>query len=390
MTQIRLYLVSAIVLSLAGFEPRQGTCATARQATQTGEKADVRLNATLIQIPAIVTDRGGKFVPDLTQADFAVLEDGKRQEISAFANIEQPFNVVLVLDTSNSAQDRLRAIQNTAISFTREIGAEDRAMVISFDNEIHQLTDFTADHSELESAINKVESGFGKLLYEAVSKALESLKEVQGRRAVILFTDGVDLGSVEASAESTAKMAEEIGAVIYTVQFETRWWIESEARRQKAEHPESKVPFSIDGRIPLPPGMGGPDGTPIGIPKPASPRIEIGPPSSPTVIVDDRRVGPPQPKDEIAETLDKRYGTADLYMKTLASSTGGRSFKTENLFDIQSAFAAVAAELRHQYLLGYYASAGHHDGKFHKIKVVVGRKDTQVRTRPGYRIPKDQ
>jgi Ca-activated chloride channel family protein len=363
----------------------------APQSGKTQDAADhIRLDATLVQVPTVVTNRGGKFVTDLSQADFVVLEDGKRQEISAFANIQRPFNVVLVLDTSNSAQDRLRVIQNTAISFIHELGPGDRAMVISFDNEIHELTEFTADKTELETAINKVESGFGKLLYEAVAHALDNLKDVQGRRAVILFTDGVDFVSVDASAESNLRQADEIGAIIYTVQFETRWWIESEARRQKAEHPESKVPFSVDGRIPLPPSMGGPDPTPIGIPKPTSPKIEIGPAPAPRVTIDGKSVGPPQPTDEIAETMDKLYGTADLYMKTLAANTGGRLFKAENISDIRAAFAAVADELRHQYLLGYYASGGRRDGKFHKIRVIVGRKDAEVRAKPGYRVPKDR
>jgi Ca-activated chloride channel family protein len=105
----------------------------------------VKLNATLIQIPAVVLDRAGRFIADLGQTDFQVFEDGKRQEVSFFSAIKQPFNAVLVLDTSNSAEDRLRAIQQTATGFTKELTAEDQMMVISFDNEVRQLTDFTSD-----------------------------------------------------------------------------------------------------------------------------------------------------------------------------------------------------------------------------------------------------
>src|SRR2546423_9851691 len=112
------------------------------------DQAPVRLNSTLVQVPAIVTDRGGKFVTDLTKPDFAVYEDGKRQEVALFTAIKQPFNAVLVLDTSNSAQDRLRAIQNTATTFTKQLGALDRMMVITFDNEIHELTELTRDQKE--------------------------------------------------------------------------------------------------------------------------------------------------------------------------------------------------------------------------------------------------
>src|SRR6185295_20305050 len=104
-------------------------------------------------VPVVVSDRSGKFVSDLVQSDFAVAEDGKRQEISFFAAVKQPFNAVLVLDTSNSAQDRLKAIQQSAVDFTSHLRPGDRMMVISFDNEVRQLTEFSQDPKELETAI---------------------------------------------------------------------------------------------------------------------------------------------------------------------------------------------------------------------------------------------
>jgi Ca-activated chloride channel homolog len=359
------------------------------------EDQDLKLNTTLIEVPTVVTDRAGRFITDLNKKDFAVLEDGKRQEVSIFTAIKQPFNAVLVLDTSNSAGDRLRAIQNTAAGFARETGPDDRMMVISFDNEVRQLTDFTSDRAELEAAIKSTESGFGKLMYEAMTRALEQLKQREGRRAVILFSDGVDMRSIEATAESALRMAEETGAVIYIVRFDTRWWLESEARRQKAEQPQSKVPFSVDGRIPLPPDFGGPDATPTGMPKVRAPRIEVGPPSSPRVTVIDgpnakpRTINEPPP-DEITANLDKMYGEADQFLQTITSRTAGRVFQAETFDDTQSAFAAIADELRNLYVIGYYPANDRRDGKYHKIKVEVARKDAQVRARAGYRSTRDQ
>src|SRR5204863_5647717 len=107
------------------------------------EEQPVRLNATLVQVPAVVTDRSGKFVSDLSRSDFTVYEEGKRQDISFFAAVKQPFSAVLVLDTSNSAQDRLRAIQQAAVDFTSRLRPGDRMMVISFANEVRSLTEFT-------------------------------------------------------------------------------------------------------------------------------------------------------------------------------------------------------------------------------------------------------
>jgi VWFA-related protein len=370
-----------------------------------GDEQDaVRLNATLVQVPAVVTDRSGKFVTDLSQNDFAIFEDGKRQELAVFAAVKQPFNAVLVLDTSNSAHDRLRAIQNTAVSFTHHLGPGDRMMVISFDNEVKQLTDFTGDAKELEAAIRGTESGFGKLMYEAVTRALEQLKGVEGRRAVILFSDGIDMRSIDATAESTTRMAEEMNAVIYFVKFDTRWWIEAEARKHQAENKKSKLPFDVDGRIPLPPEFGGPDPTNPEIPKPDSPRIEIGsgrievgsPRPRPTVTRDPgagaerpERMAGREPSDPIGQNLDKLYGEADDYLQSLTTRTGGRVFQAETFENTRSAFAMIADEMRNLYVLGYYPSSSRGDGKYHKIKLEVTRKAVQVRARLGYRSPKE-
>jgi len=359
------------------------------------EDQDLKLNTTLVQVPTVVTDRAGRFITDLAKKDFVVFEDGKRQEVSIFAAIKQPFNAVLVLDTSNSAQDRLQAIQHTAVGFARETNSDDRMMVISFDHEVRQLTEFTSDRQELEQAIKSTEAGFGKLLYEAVVRALEQLREREGRRAVILLTDGVDMRSIEATAESTLRLAEEAGAVVYIVRFDTRWWIESEARRQKAAQPQSKVPFSVDGRIPLPPDFGGPDVTPTGMPKVRAPRIEVGSPSSPRVTIIDGPNAKPRtlnapPPDEITVNLDKMYDEADKFLQTITSRTAGRLFQAETFDDTRSAFAAIADELRNLYVISYYPPTDRRDGKYHKIKVEVARKDVQVRARPGYRSAKEQ
>jgi VWFA-related protein len=365
--------------------------------SQSEQKRDddqaVKLNATLVEVPAIVTERNGRFVADLDQKDFAIYEDGKRQEVALFAAVKQPFNAVLVLDTSNSAQDRLDVIKNMALAFAREIRPEDRLMIITFDNEVRQRTDFTSDYKDIESAVKSAESGFGKLLYEAVTRALDQLRDVEGRRAVIIFSDGVDMKSIDATADSTIEKAEEIGAVIYGVRFDTRWWIEAEARKQKAEEKQSNILFDIDGRIPLPPDFGGPDPNPTGMPGPRRPRIEIGAQRGPQVTINDGGVSRSTqmaPPDEITKNLDKIYQEADKSLNTLASRTGGRVFGAETFDTTRSAFASIAEELRNQYLIGYYPSLERRDNKFRKIKVEVSRKGTQVRARQGYRPAKGE
>lgn len=353
------------------------TAITCAPVSFAGFQEPLQLSATLVQAPVVVTDKEGKFVSDLSKSDFAVFEDGKKQDLTHFASVQQPFSAALVIDTSNSAADRLGAIQNSASSFVRQMRPDDRAMLISFDNEIRSLTEFTSNHAELERAIKSTESGFGKLLYEAVTLALEQLKGVEGRRAVIIFSDAVDMRSVDASIESTAKLADEVGAAVYVVQFETRWWIEAEARKRKAEEKKNSL-ISIDGRIPLPPDMGGPT---IGFPGGSGPKIEIDTQGPSISIGDGTKSGR---NDPITEALDKMYGEADAFSELITISTGGRVFKSGSAAGALEGFAAIAEELRNQYLLGYYPKDDQRDGKFHKIKVQIARKGAQVRTRAGY------
>ena len=359
-----------------------------QSSVQRESQEPVQLKATLVQVPVTVTDQAGRFVVNLSRNDFAVYEENKRQEVSVFSALKQPYTAALVLDTSNSASDRLTAIQNLAIGFTHELTGGDRMMVITFDNEVRKLTDFTSDQSELESSIKSVESGFGKLLYEAVRRGLEELRDVEGRRAVILFSDGVDMKSIDATAAQVMQLADEVGAVVYVVRTETRWWVEAEARKHQTATSDERFPVQIDGRIPLPPDYGGPDPTPTGMPRPRAPRIEIGPPQLPTVVVNGKRIegtGANKPADPISDNLDKLYGEADDFIQQITLRTGGKVFASETFAVTRSAFAAVADELRNQYLLGYYPSVAKKDSRYRRIKVEVTRKDARVRARPGYK-----
>ncbi|HVF89136.1 MAG TPA: VWA domain-containing protein [Blastocatellia bacterium] len=376
--------LSGILLLLAG---AVGGATPQSDKKSEGEDA-VKLNATLVQVPIVAADKSGRFVVDLSKDDFTLIDDGKRQEISLFSAVKQSFNAVLILDTSNSAEDRLGAMQQTALTFASQLSPGDKMMVISFDNEVRQLTDFTSSRKEIEAAIKGTESGFGKLLYEAVMRGLDQLKEAEGRRALILFSDGVDMKSIDASAEDTYRKAEEIGAAIYVVRFDTRWWIEADVRRQEAENKQANLPFSIDGRIPLPPDFGGPDPNP----KKTGPRIEIGAPKSPPITVIDgisgRTVSTKNAApDKVSQQLNRVYGEANTYLETLAARTGGAVFAAETFGNTEAAFAMIADELRNQYMIGFYPRSDRRDGKYRKIKVEVNRKDIRLRARQGYRLP---
>src|SRR5687767_5124277 len=156
------------------------------------EVETLKIETDLVLVPVIATDRNGLYIPDLTKNDFSISEDGVQQEIAFFATISVPFHVVLMLDTSASAEAKLGMIQQAAVAFVEQLQSRDRVKVISFDDQVRELNDFTSDRAALKAAIYRTRSGQGTKLYDAFALALSSLGRIQGRKAIVIFTDGVD------------------------------------------------------------------------------------------------------------------------------------------------------------------------------------------------------
>ena len=89
--------------------------------------------------------------------------------------------------------------------------------------------------------------------------------------------------------------------------------------------------------------------------------------------------------DSITAMLNQLYLMADSYLRELADKSGGQVYRADTLAGLPQAFAAIAAELRTQYLLGYYPTNRNNDGSYRKIHVKTSRKDVAIRARPGYR-----
>ncbi len=143
-------------------------------------------------------------------------------EVAYFASIEKPFTLALVLDTSASTRFRLDEIQDAAIAFVNQLRPDDRVMVVSFDEEVRVLAEATSNRNVLRDAIRRTRTGGNTKLYDAVDLVInQRLNREQGRKAVILFTDGVDTASRHASYESNLRDAEELDALIYPVQYDT-------------------------------------------------------------------------------------------------------------------------------------------------------------------------
>jgi VWFA-related protein len=182
----------------------------------------VRVNTSLVTIPVSVLDRQARHVPTLAQREFRIWEDGVEQQIAYFAAVEKPFTVALVLDTSGSTRFRLDEIQDAAIAFVNQLRADDRVLVVSFDDNIRVLSEATSDRARLRDAIRQTRPGQGTKLYDTVDFIInQRFDRIEGRKAIVLFTDGVDTTSRRASYQSNARDAEELDALIYPIQYDT-------------------------------------------------------------------------------------------------------------------------------------------------------------------------
>src|SRR2546429_7922738 len=179
----------------------------------------VRVDTTLVSIPVSVMDRDGKYIPNLRKEDFRVWEDGVEQQVAYFASTEKPFTVALLIDTSGSTRFKLQEIQDAAIAFVNQLRADDRVMIVSFNDKIRVLTPQpTNNRALLRNAILQTEPGDGTRLYDAVDQVINQyFNHIEGRKAIVLFTDGVDTTSKRARYEDNVRDAEELDALIYPV-----------------------------------------------------------------------------------------------------------------------------------------------------------------------------
>ena len=143
-----------------------------------------------------VTDSAGRLVPGLTKEDFTILDNGVPQEISVFDNTVRPITSVVMLDTSGSMTLNLDLMKAAAEQFIIRLLPEDKAMVGAFNNKVEfASTGFTNDRDDLTHAIRELDYGNATRLWDAVDLSLEQLQGIDGRRVIVVFTDGDDQGS---------------------------------------------------------------------------------------------------------------------------------------------------------------------------------------------------
>jgi VWFA-related protein len=213
-------LAVACGLSIAG--PQEASSQTPSQ----GPKATFKSTVDVVSVAAVVRDKHGRFVPNLRKEDFVVQEAGARREIVDFhADTNAPVRVALLFDVSGSMRllDRLEEARQAArhvLGALRFGGAADEAAVFSFDMNLQSLQPFTADAGAIENALARVTPYGQTSLYDAIAQTARRVADTRPgdphRRAVVVFTDGVDTSSL-LTPEQVSAIASEIDVPVYVM-----------------------------------------------------------------------------------------------------------------------------------------------------------------------------
>jgi Ca-activated chloride channel homolog len=272
---------------------------------EVGEDEVVKVNTSLVTIPFSVVDGAGRSVLDLKRGDVKVFEDGAEQQVAFFSETEKPTLIVFLLDVSGSVKPSLERIKTAALAFMDQLKENDYVYLVAFDDRLMPLLPkATNDRAALREAIEDFSGGGGGTglygFFHLINDRV--LSRVQGRRALILFTDGIDTRSRHISKGDTLSEAEELGFPVFTVKF---------------------------------------------------------------------------PGSDSAPIFGMSY---TKYMKKLAELTGGRYYEGKNTQEIRESFAAIAEELRHQYVIGYYAPTPARRGQPRRVSLKISRPGLHPQT----------
>ena len=327
--------------------------AVAASATLVAQEPTFRGATRTVAVYATVAGADGRLVPDLGRDAFSILDNGKPQVLSLFANDVQPITVVILLDRSGSMKANFTLVQQAAEHFVDVMLPADKARIGSFSNRIQiDPRDFTSSHEELQAILRTELQEEGPTpLWNAVNVGITALLHQQGRRVVLVFTDGMDEpfnpGSSNNSLKDVMKRAEEEDIMVYAIGL-------------AGSDPNANGGVRPGGGFPRGGGGGGGGRGGMG-------RGGFG---------GGRRGGGfgggrPPVSDKPDDGLPK-----------IAAATGGGYFELTSTNDMAATFAKVADELHHQYALGF--TPDKLDGKMHSLEVRVTGEMRVVRARKSY------
>ena len=196
---------------------------TAVLATSGQDQPVFKASVRTVPIYATVVDGAGRLVPDLDRGDFTILDNGKPAELSLFSNQSQPFSAVVMLDTSASMTANLKLLNRAAEQFLLRLLPVDRAQVGAFNDKIQLSGTFTNDRDELIGALNDLYFGNPTRLNDGIAASLDALKGIEGRRVVLVFTDGEDTAS-RAGFKTVLERARDEEVMVYSIGLESEFF----------------------------------------------------------------------------------------------------------------------------------------------------------------------
>ncbi len=219
----RLAIPAALIVSLSAL-------ALAQQPT-------FRAGTQVVSLFATVTDTQKRLVPDLMQGDFEVFDNEKPQSLVFFQNQVQPISVVVMLDTSGSMTLTLDLLRAAAEQFVLRLLPADKARVGAFNDKIQFMgRSFMNDRDQLVTDIKNLDYGNGTRLWDALAASLEELKGIEGRKVILVFTDGDDTESHLSSLGKVIDRARIDEVMIYAIGLESRYF---DGQRMVRSRPDS-------------------------------------------------------------------------------------------------------------------------------------------------------
>jgi VWFA-related protein len=361
-----------------------GTAAAEGATPTSGESAPaakLSVKVDVVNVFATVRDKHGKIVQDLTPDDFVLSEDGRPQKIRYFRkDTDLPLTLGLLVDTSVSQRAALDEERTASRSFLDQMVREnqDRAFLIHFDREAELLQDLTSSHEKLEAALSDLQTpqlkradssgapdtdpdapgsgrrggqhahwgGGGTVLYDSVYLAADELmSKQQGRKALVVLSDGVDRGSKE-SIESSIAAAQRANTVVYAIYF----------KGEEGGGDHQRGGFGRHGGWGG--GMGGPGMGGGGMGRPGG--------------------GQRYPRQE--ERVDGKK-----ILERISAETGGQMFEVSKKQPVDQIYTQIAEDLRNQYNIGYTPDRGGAAAAgYHKIQLTTVKKNMTVQARAGY------
>ena len=276
-------------------------------------------------------DERGKLRDDLEREHFSVRDDGKATSIVNFVRNVAPINVLLLLDSSGSLKDELEEIRDSALHFARSFTSDDRISIISFSDGTVVLSPWTNQIRRLRKGLRKLKGGYRTAIYDALGETIAGhLRQVQGRRVIILLTDGLDNESVTPYEEILRRL----------IKSQITLYIVSRTRLVDDKVRDIK-------------------------------RVSFLNQVMQNILQDD------------GDFVEDYFKEKEMSMVTLAESTGGRALFPELLEDLGDSYAQVSRELKHQYLLTFVPPRSS-EKKFRSINVTCSLPQGKVYFRRQY------